>query len=292
MSSVSLILFLSWHAIFIKEIGLAVAEEECSSNADCHANCHCASHEYCCKRGNYPNVCRRSCVGEECAENTDCGGPHEHCDSNKKCKNRERSSSLSGGKITRIVISVLSSLIAVSLCILLWRCYKKRRHRDRTNRYHATMVTTIAPGQQRTCCPYDPTRQPPQSPVNRHSQQGGLMPLPYHQRPASISQTPSRKVRKGAFYIPPENVNNPEREWSTARNPVLQGNNTRQTHTYPSSLQAHRLVQISSPSIQSYTSASPPSEADSDFAADVTESYINHLNIIPEAYPTGPLSSP
>ena len=130
MSSVSLILFLSWHAIFIKEIGLAVAEEKCSSNADCHAklsvdfvcckghshnsertctqyNCdghlcftdgdyarseccidtkcinssrcrrcdenrHCISREYCSKRGNHPNVCRRSCVSEECAENTDC----------------------------------------------------------------------------------------------------------------------------------------------------------------------------------------------------------------------------
>ncbi|CAB4043348.1 Hypothetical predicted protein, partial [Paramuricea clavata] len=36
MPSVSMILLLSWNAIRIKEIGLAVAKDECSSKADCH----------------------------------------------------------------------------------------------------------------------------------------------------------------------------------------------------------------------------------------------------------------
>ncbi|XP_028396919.1 keratin-associated protein 5-3-like [Dendronephthya gigantea] len=68
--------------------------ECCKSNkcttsgcSNCNSNYNCALFEYCCKQRYYydKHVCRRSCVGETCHSNSDCGGLSEYCNSNKKC---------------------------------------------------------------------------------------------------------------------------------------------------------------------------------------------------------------
>ena len=54
---------------------------------ECYSNSDCAFSEYCCKHRyiNDHNVCRRSCIGETCHSDSDCGGPGEYCDGNNKC---------------------------------------------------------------------------------------------------------------------------------------------------------------------------------------------------------------
>ncbi|CAB4039905.1 Hypothetical predicted protein [Paramuricea clavata] len=264
MPSVSMILLLSWNAIFIKKIGLAVAKDECSSKADCHTklsadivcckghsrdserpctpyNCdghfcftdgdcarseccidakctdsfrcrrcdsngHCASGEYCCKRGHYPNVCRRSCVGEECAENTHCGGPREHCDNNGKCENREKSCSLSDGTIARIICGVLLPLIAIALCTLLWYCYHtntpgSHKQGSNGNDDHSQTTTTYPPSLRSNTTTTAITSKP--TFTTRRTNAATTSPT------SSIDLTNAVKDRTDGC-IPTENVNNPE----------------------------------------------------------------------------------
>ena len=54
---------------------------------ECYSNSGCDFGLYCCEHSSYfdHNVCRRSCIGETCNSNSDCGSPDEYCISSKIC---------------------------------------------------------------------------------------------------------------------------------------------------------------------------------------------------------------
>ena len=54
---------------------------ECKSNNDCGFNLYCCKHRY----NSDHNVCRRSCIGETCSSDSDCGPSDEYCISRKIC---------------------------------------------------------------------------------------------------------------------------------------------------------------------------------------------------------------
>ncbi|CAB4033474.1 Hypothetical predicted protein, partial [Paramuricea clavata] len=67
--------------------GACCMKNKCTNSQNCprcNSSSDCAVSEYCCVRAQ-GNVCRRSCVGERCDENSDCTGPKEYCDSDNVC---------------------------------------------------------------------------------------------------------------------------------------------------------------------------------------------------------------
>ena len=62
--------------------GECCIKNKCNNTKDCprcNSTSDCANSEYCCKQA-YGNICRRSCVGERCAVDSDCAVPGEYCD--------------------------------------------------------------------------------------------------------------------------------------------------------------------------------------------------------------------
>ena len=83
MSRAFFIAFLLSAVIFMSELDLVHAKDECFLNADCYSDFgHLRT--VCCKRI-HGNVCRRNCVGERCKETSDCAGPGEYCDWSYVC---------------------------------------------------------------------------------------------------------------------------------------------------------------------------------------------------------------
>ena len=75
--------------------------------SQCSSNSFCGSSQYCCKRDNYTNVCRSSCIGEICSEDSDCGGPDETCNTNTTKYEKSEGTTLAGWVIAVIVVSAV-----------------------------------------------------------------------------------------------------------------------------------------------------------------------------------------
>ena len=273
--SVSLTLLLSWTTIFLEEIVLVVARDECTSHADCYTdelkhlvcckdsrdserkctqhNCvgrycatdgdcskseccinsvctdshrcqrcdsknHCVLHEFCCKRGNNSNVCRRSCEEEDCAKDTDCGGPREFCDSYGICKKREffDTESLSSGAIAGIIIGSIVGLVLLVTCFCFIRRNMHYRgqtpppiltdlknvcscicnndsNQDHCETQHETLSQNLGtsqnpgPSPRPNSCFFNLGHEVPRSPVLRGHQAQMIPPL--NQRPGSIGHS-------------------------------------------------------------------------------------------------------
>ena len=77
MPCVPLIFYFTWNVIFLNEICLALAGNECSSNSDCSAGGVCCT-------GLSGRSCQVfSCSGHHCSTDGDCGGVAECCRSNQ-----------------------------------------------------------------------------------------------------------------------------------------------------------------------------------------------------------------
>ena len=83
----------------------------CPTEPQCFSNSFCGSSQYCCKRDNYTNVCRSSCVGEICSEDADCGGPDEVCNTNTTKCEKPKAASSPGWVIAVIVVGVILFLV-------------------------------------------------------------------------------------------------------------------------------------------------------------------------------------
>ena len=97
---------------------------------ECYSNYDCATSEYCCKHRyiNDHNVCRRSCVGETCHSNSDCGGPGEYCNSNNRCNEYNTYIAVTGWVIPVFVVGALLFAI-VAGGVFVYRYFMKRPHR-------------------------------------------------------------------------------------------------------------------------------------------------------------------
>ncbi|XP_028396915.1 keratin-associated protein 10-7-like [Dendronephthya gigantea] len=103
----------------------------------CSSDSGCSSSEYCCKRRSYfSSICRKSCVGETCFLDSDCGGPGERCHSNK-CK-RTYSSTTASWVVTAIVVGViLFFAVFGGIIIYRYRCFRGSSQRGRVVRQPA-----------------------------------------------------------------------------------------------------------------------------------------------------------
>ena len=82
---------------------------------ECDQNTDCAASEYCCKqRSNADlNVCRRSCTGEPCSSDSDCGGPRAECNWKNECAESKPF------KYTTAVIVIGSIFGLVVICLFV-----------------------------------------------------------------------------------------------------------------------------------------------------------------------------
>ena len=93
----------------------------------CNSNSNCAISEYCCKQGYIPNVCRRSCVGELCIADSDCSGPGEYCDVDKKCAKSPSPTQLPCWGVALIVAGIIWFLFTFGVCLYCRYCKKTFR---------------------------------------------------------------------------------------------------------------------------------------------------------------------
>ena len=110
---------------------------------ECHHNSDCVNSEYCCKlrRSADVNVCRRSCIGESCYSDRDCGGPQEKCDWNKCAKSTSTSagdSSNSGAWVLGVFLTMV--VLGCSLVVYLW-CRCRRKPPRQTRQLHQSQST-------------------------------------------------------------------------------------------------------------------------------------------------------
>lgn len=98
----------------------------------CNTNFDCAYGEYCCKQVYFSgdahysvNVCRRSCVGEVCLFDTDCSGPAEYCNKEKKCAKSASSTIFPRWAIALLVSGGLGLAVILGMCLYCRRNFKK-----------------------------------------------------------------------------------------------------------------------------------------------------------------------
>lgn len=77
MTSIALIFLFTWNVIFLNEIYLALAGNECSSNSDCSAG------QVCCTGFSGSSCQVFTCFGRHCSTDGDCGGVAECCRFNR-----------------------------------------------------------------------------------------------------------------------------------------------------------------------------------------------------------------
>ncbi|XP_028396918.1 keratin-associated protein 5-3-like [Dendronephthya gigantea] len=142
----------------------------------CSSNSGCSSSEYCCKRGDYVNVCRKNCVGETCSYDSDCGGPRESCRSNK-CK---KSSTTTASWVVPVIVVGVILFFAVFGGIPAYRCFRGSSQRGRVVRQRAPQnaiaIVAVEKTQSHTSAPPPPPvcNAPPPPYYN----QGGDFPSP------------------------------------------------------------------------------------------------------------------
>ncbi len=148
--------------------------EECSSNFDCDTSEYCCKHRYI----DDHNVCRRSCVGETCHSNSDCGGPGERCNSNNKCE--EYNITVLSWSIPVLVVGLLLFAIVVG-GVFVYRYFQKPSRRGTVQPVRPAERTTAIIALQETQMHSSSSAPAYNCPPPPYFNQGqGLPPQPKH----------------------------------------------------------------------------------------------------------------